>query len=243
MMLPIGLQVYTVRHEMEKDFDGTLTKIAEMGYEGVEVGGILPSHAKKLMADLGLKIAGKHALYDELRTDLQKHIDHTLELGVPTLLCAWSMATPEHGWEHITETLEKVAQDVKRQGLKFAYHHHDHELKQHVGSLTVLDYMADNAPSMDFEMDVAWLHLGGVDPSQYLEKYAQRTILVHIKDVKQLAKGYDFAELGQGDVDLAKALTAAGKTATTWLLAEQDESDDPIRSATNNGAWLKHHTR
>jgi sugar phosphate isomerase/epimerase len=239
--LPVGLQVYSVRHAMEKDFDGTLAQIAKMGYEGVEVGGILPPHAKKLCADLGLKIAGKHALYDELRTDLQKHIDHTLELGVDTLLCAWSMNTPEHGWERITETLERVAQDVKKQGLEFAYHHHDHELLQHVAGQTVLDYMADNAPSMDFEMDVAWLHLGGVDPSQYLEKYAQRTVLVHIKDVKKSEDGYTFAELGQGDVDLTKALTAARKTATTWLLAEQDESDDPIRSATSNGAWLRQH--
>jgi sugar phosphate isomerase/epimerase len=238
-MLPIGLQVYTVRHAMAKDFDGTLTQIAKMGYEGVEVGGILPAHAKKLCADLGLKIAGKHALYEELRTELQKHIDHTLELEVPTLLCAWSMATPEHAWETITETLESVAREVKGQGLNFAYHHHDHELKQHVGNQTVLDYMAENAPSMDFEMDIAWLHLGGVSPSAYLEKYAGRTILVHVKDVKQSAKGYEFAELGQGDVDLTKALAAARKTATTWLLAEQDESDDPIRSATNNAAWLR----
>lgn len=240
-MLPVGLQVYTVRHEMAKDFDGTLTQIAKMGYQGVEVGGILPAHAKKLCADLGLKIAGKHALYEELRTELQKHIDHTLGLEVPTLLCAWSMATPEHSWETITETLESVAQEVKRQGLNFAYHHHDHELKQHVGNVTVLDYMAENAPSMAFEMDIAWLHLGGVSPSQYLEKYAERTILVHIKDVRKSAKGYDFAELGQGDVDLTKAIAAARKTATTWLLAEQDESDDPIRSATNNAVWLRSH--
>jgi sugar phosphate isomerase/epimerase len=227
---------------MEKDFDGTLAQIARMGYEGIEIGGILPAHAKKLCADLGLKIAGKHALYEELRTELQKHIDHTLELDVPTLLCAWSMNTPEHGWETITENLERVAQEVKKQGLNFAYHHHDHELLQNVGRQTVLDYMAANAPSMDFEMDVAWLHLGGVSPSQYLEKYAQRTILVHIKDVKKTANGRDFAELGKGDVDLSKALAAARKTATTWLLAEQDESDDPIRSAKNNGAWLRSHS-
>jgi sugar phosphate isomerase/epimerase len=200
--LPVGLQVYTVRHEMAKDFDGTLTQVAKMGYEGVEVGGLLPDHTKELCADLGLKIAGKHALYEELRTELQKHIDHTLELGAPTLLCAWSMATPEQGWETITETLEKVAQEVKRQGLNFAYHHHDHELKQQVNSVTVLDYMAENAPSIAFEMDVAWLHLGGVSPSGYLEKYAGRTILVHVKDVKKSANGYEFAELGQGEVDL-----------------------------------------
>ncbi len=241
MSLPVGLQVYSVRDAMAKDFDGTLAQVAKMGYEGVEVGGILPSHAKKLLGDLGLRVPGKHALYDELLNDLQQHVDHTLELGIPTLLCAWSMATPEHPWERITENLENIAQTVKKQGLEFAYHHHDHELLQTIGTQTVLDYMAEQAPSLAFEMDIAWLHVGGVVPSDYLEKYASRTVLVHVKDVKKTATGFDTVELGQGDVDFESALVAARKTATTWLLAEQDHSDDPIRSAKNNSAWLRSH--
>jgi sugar phosphate isomerase/epimerase len=164
-----------------------------------------------------------------------------LSLGAPTLVCAWSNATPEHGWENITENLETFAQAATKQGLNFAYHNHDHELSNKVGSERVLDYMAKNAPTLLFEMDVAWLYAGGVDAATYLTTYANRTTLVHMKDVKKAAKGFDTVELGQGEVPLDGILTAARKTATTWILAEQDNSDDPLRSAKNNAAWLKAH--
>ncbi len=239
MSLPIGLQVYSLREALAQNFDGTLTQVAEMGYEGVELFGDIPSHTKQLLDNLGLRVAGVHAVYDGLRQELQKHMDTALELNAATLVCAWSNASPEHGWETITENLETFAQAAKKQGLNFAYHNHDHELLNKVGAQTVLDYMAANAPSLLFEMDVAWLYAGGVDPVAYLQTYAPRTALVHMKDVKKTATGFDTVELGQGEVPLASILGAAKITATTWLLAEQDNSDDPIRSAKNNAAWLK----
>lgn len=241
MVLPIGLQVYSLRDALAKDFDGTLTQVAKMGYEGVELFGEIPPHAKTLLEGLGLKVAGYHGVYDPFCQDLQKYIDLVLSLGAPTLVCAWSNATPEHGWETITENLEVFAQTCKKQGLGFAYHNHDHELSNKVGSEKVLDYMAKNAPTLLFEMDVAWLYAGGVDAAAYLNTYASRTTLVHMKDVKKTAKGFDTVELGQGEVPLDSILAAARKTSTTWILAEQDNSDNPLRSAKNNAAWLKAH--
>jgi sugar phosphate isomerase/epimerase len=240
-MLPIGLQVYSVRDALAKDFDDTLTQVAKMGYEGVELFGGLPSHTKKLVNELGLRVAGRHGLYDDFVKDLQAHIDGTLELGSPTLVCAWSMAGENYSWETITENLEKIAQTVKKQGLEFAYHNHGHELLQKVGKQTVLDYMADNAPTLNFELDIAWLHSGGVDPSAYLEKYANRTVLVHVKDIRKKGSDWDTVDLGQGEVDLTKALAGARTTKTPWLLVEQDNSDNPMQSAKNNVAWLKGH--
>jgi sugar phosphate isomerase/epimerase len=238
-MLPIGLQVYSVRDTLSKDFNGTLEHLAKFGYEGVELFGDLPANTAKFLGELGLRVPGKHGLYDDFAKDLQPHIDQTLELNAPVLVCAWSMPNDNYSWEKITENLEIFAQAVKKQGLTFAYHNHGHELLQKVGNQTVLDYMAENAPSLHFELDIAWLHSGGVNPSDYLEKYASRTALVHVKDVKKNSSDWDTVELGQGEVGLAKALTSAHKTATQWLLIEQDHSDDPMRSAKNNLEWLK----
>jgi sugar phosphate isomerase/epimerase len=239
MSLPIGLQVYSLRDALAKDFDGTMTQVAKMGYDGVELFGDLPKNTKSLLSGLGLGVPSKHGLYDDFLNDLQPHLDQVQALNAPVLVCAWSMATPEHGWEKITENLEKFAQAAKQQGVAFAYHNHAHELTQNVGDKTVLDYMAEHAPSVQFEQDIAWLHAGGVNPSHYLETYANRTILVHVKDAKKNSSDWDTVELGQGEVNLAAALTSAGKTQTQWLLVEQDNSDDPIRSAKNNLEWLK----
>jgi sugar phosphate isomerase/epimerase len=241
MALPVGLQVYSLRDELSKDFDGIIKQVASMGYEGVELFGEVPAHAKQLLDGLGLKVAGYHGVYDPLRQDLQKHLDLVLSLGAPTLVCAWSNATPEHGWERITENLEIFAQTAQKQGLTFAYHNHDHELLNHVSDHTVLDYMAANAPTLLFEMDVAWLYAGGVDAADYLRKYASRTALVHMKDVRKTAKGFDTVELGQGEVPLGGILEAAKTTASPWLLAEQDNSDDSLRSARKNLEWLRQH--
>jgi sugar phosphate isomerase/epimerase len=250
-MLPIGLQVYSVRDALSKDFDGTLTQVAKMGYDGVELFGALPANTKKLVSDLSLRVSSKHGSYDDFLKDLQPHLDQVSDLGASVLVCAWSMATPENSWEKITEDLEKFAQAAKGQAIAFAYHNHAHELTQKVGNQTVLDYMATNAPTMQFEQDIAWLHAGGVNPAQYLETHANRTVLAHVKDIKAKSGDkqdptglsyWETVELGNGDVNLGAALTAVGKTKSKWLLVEQDNSDDPMRSVKNNLEWLRQHS-
>ncbi|MGL4610782.1 MAG: sugar phosphate isomerase/epimerase family protein [Trueperaceae bacterium] len=240
-MLPIGLQVYSVRDALAKDFAGTLTTLAKRGYAGVELFGDLPNNTKKIVTDLGLEIPGKHAAHSDLRENAQKYIDECLELDISVLICAWSMTNETFTWESITEDLENIAQQAQKHNLTFAYHNHAHELLQKVGNQTVLDYMATNAPTLKFELDVAWLYAGGVDPSAYLETYAERTVLVHIKDVRKAAKGWDTVELGQGTVPLGNSLASAKKTKSPWLIIEQDNSDDPMRSAKNNLEWLRNY--
>ena len=249
-MLPIGLQVYSLRDALAQDFDGTMTQVAQMGYEGVELFGQLPLNTKGLLSGLGLKVSSKHGLYDDFLNDLPQHLDQVSSLGAGVLVCAWSMATPENSWEKITENLEKFAQAAKTQNLAFAYHNHAHELTQKVGDKTVLDYMATNAPTMQFEQDIAWLHAGQVNPATYLETYANRTVLAHVKDIKAKSgdaqdptglSHWETVELGKGDVNLGAALTAVGKTKSQWLIVEQDNSADPIRSAKNNLEWLRNY--
>jgi sugar phosphate isomerase/epimerase len=239
MNLPIGLQVYSLREALTKDFDGTMKAVADMGYEGVELFGALPANTKHLLQGLGLKVPSKHGVYDEFVKDIQFHLDQVSDLGGSVLVCAWSMASEGNSWEKITEHLEAFAQAAKKHNMAFAYHNHAHELLQKVGEQTVLDYMAANAPTVQFEQDIAWVHAGLVDPAKYLQTYADRTPLVHIKDVKPSSDGWDTVELGQGEVNLSAALKAVSKTKSQWLLIEQDNSDDPIRSARNNLEWLK----
>ena len=99
--------------------------------------------------------------------------------------------------------------------------------------------MADLWCKLESELDIAWVHAGGAKPSAYLEKYASRTILVHIKDVKKTATGWETVELGKGEVKLADAIAAAKDSSAQWLLVEQDNSPTPLESHAKNVAWLK----
>jgi sugar phosphate isomerase/epimerase len=237
----IGMQIYGLRNELEHDFEGTLAKVAAMGVTGVELFGAhkSASDTKAILERQGLTPVACHVVFDTLQTELEGQIARAKEIGAGILVCAWSKANDQITWEQIADALERHAQACNAQGLSFAYHNHEHEILEMVGGVPVLDLIAARAPSVKLELDTAWLHAGGVKPSSYLQKYADRTILVHIKDLRKTATGWDTVELGQGEVDLADTIAAAKKTSAQWLLLEQDNSPTPLESHQRNAVWLK----
>ncbi len=239
--MKIGMQIYGLRNELEHDFEGTLAKVAAMGVTGIELFGAhkSASDTKAILTRLNLTPVAAHVTFDTLEADLDGQIARAKEIGVGILVCAWSKANDHQTWEQIADALERHAQACNAQGLQYAYHNHDHELTETVNGIPALDVIASRAPSVKLELDTAWLHAGGVKPSIYLEKYADRTILVHIKDLRKTATGWDTVELGQGEVDLADTIAAAKKTSSHWLLLEQDNSPTPLESHGRNAVWLK----
>jgi sugar phosphate isomerase/epimerase len=237
----IGMQIYGLRNELEHDFEGTLAKVADMGVTGVELFGAhkSASDTKAILGRLNLTPVAAHVTFDTLEADLEGQIARAKEIGASILVCAWSKASDQQTWEQIADALERHAQACNAQGLEYAYHNHDHELTETVNGIPALDVIATRAPSVKLELDTAWLHAGGVKPSSYLEKYANRTVLVHIKDLRKTATGWETVELGQGEVDLADIIAAAKKTSSQWLLLEQDNSPTPLESHGRNTVWLK----
>ena len=240
--MDIGLQLYGLRDSLAQDYAGGLARVAKIGFTGVELFGdfLTAAEHKTLTDSLGLKVVGHHFVLQQLEADLQTCIDRTLGVGAPMIVCAWSTAEGST-WEANADSLERIAQECAKHGLPLAYHNHQHELLETVAGKPALDVIADRGPHVNFEMDVAWLHVGQVSPSAYLEKYASRVRLLHIKDVCKNGEAWDTVELGSGEVDLQAILAAAKGTASPWLIAEQDHSDDPWRSTENNFAWLNRH--
>lgn len=237
MPLPIGLQVYSLREALAQDFYGTLEKVARMGYEGVELFGNLPpvSELKGRLDGMGLKVAGRHAVLDQLAGGLEPFLEEVQGLGAQYLVCAWSKANPT--WEKNGDQLADLAERTESAGLKLLYHNHDHEIKEQFGGQAALDYLLSRSDSLGAELDIAWTRAGGADPVDYLKRYAGRIPLVHIKDVRKGAEGWETVELGQGEVDLKAALSNSG--GAQWLLVEQDHSPDPLGSAGRNLEWLR----
>jgi sugar phosphate isomerase/epimerase len=237
--MKIGLQVYSVRDEIQADLVGTMEKVASFGYAGVELySGIpgTPEETKALLNRLGLEAVSHHFVLAELENDLEACMTRVKALDIDHVVCAWSKPTPEQSWEAIVASVGSIAKQIEAKGLTFSYHNHDHEIKEYVGGKRVFDALMEVC---DLEVDVAWLHTGGVNAPEYLEHYAPRTKLVHFKDVKRNGDTFDTVELGQGEVPLKACLEIAPKTKSGWLLVEQDNSPDPISSAKRNYEWLK----
>ncbi len=237
----IGMQIYGLRNELETDFAGTLEKISAMGVTGVELFGAhkSASETKTILEQNHLIPVACHVVFDSLQTNLEQHITRAKEIGASALVCAWSKTSEQQNWQQIADALELQAQACNAQGLEFAYHNHDHEITETVNGVPALDVIATRAPSVKLELDIAWVHAAGVQPKVYLEKYASRIILVHLKDIKKTATGWKTVEFGQGEVDLEVIIAAAKNTSAKWLLAEQDDSPTPLESHARNTAWLK----
>ena len=205
--LPIGLQLYSVRDDMEADFAGTLKKVKEMGYDGVEFAGLYGktvAEAKKLCEEIGLVPVSAHVPLDELVADPEGVIANYLQLGVSQIVIPY--LTEEYrpgaaGFDTLIGWAKKLGALCKAAGLKLAYHNHDFEFTK-VGEEYALDILYREVPAdcLETQLDTCWAFVGGEDPVKYVKKYAGRQYTVHLKDFwvsADAAKGHKAEKLYQ----------------------------------------------
>ena len=182
--------MYTVREDASRDFVGTLRKVAEMGYEGVELagkGGLGARELRDVLDDLGLGRAGSHEGLEALEGDIQAVVDYNLELGNPYIVCP---GVPEErrnsadAWRALADVFNRVGEECHRHGLKFAYHNHHMEFQKFEGKYG-LDILVERTdPRLVYlEVDTYWARYAGVDPAWYIRERSDRVLLVHLKDM------------------------------------------------------------
>jgi sugar phosphate isomerase/epimerase len=231
--IPVGLQLYTLRDVMETDFRGTLRQVAEMGYQFVEFagnyGGMTAKELKSYLDELGLKAPSAHVglnfgAPDQIEADLAKQIEYAKELGMQYIVLPWApignLATEEE-LNQFLSIVRKAAEQVTAAGLKFAYHNHDFEFKQ-INGKYIMDHMLETigADLLSAELDLGWVHRGGLKPVEYALKYKGRVPLVHVKD---FTADNQFAEVGNGVVDFASVFAAAEEIGIQYYIVEQDQ--------------------
>lgn len=248
--LNIGLQLFTLRDETAKDFAGTLRKVAELGYQGVEFAGygdIPAEEMKALLDELGLKGFSSHVPLQSMRDNLQKEIDYLKVIGAQYMICPYIMPEdrPQSSeeWGALFTELQQFGAETSKQGLTFGYHNHDFEFHGAFKDTNAFDGMfAETTPeAVQVEMDVCWVQFAGQDPLEYIQKYAGRLPLLHLKDFDRDEQGQmKTLELGQGIVNLPQVIEQAGKAGVQWLIVEQDVCQNPpLESVSNSYNWLK----
>ena len=246
----IGLQLYTVRDEMAKDFTGTLRKVAEMGYEGVEFagyGGLSAEELKALLDELNLKAFASHVGYHLLKENLEREIAYLKTIGakyavVPYL--AEEDRNTEEKWQQIFADLTAFGKEMNKHGIVLAYHNHNFEFENKIGGKYVFDVMYEKVPAdlLKLEIDAGWVGYVNEDPVAYVRKYSGRVPLVHLKDFRKGKPGepIDTVELGAGDLQLKDIIAAASDAGTEWLIVEQDVcKNPPLESVKTSLEWLR----
>ncbi|AHV97223.1 sugar phosphate isomerase/epimerase family protein [Paenibacillus sabinae] len=245
-MLKIGLQLYTLREELEQDFEGTLRKVAALGYSGVEFFhyfGRSEGEVKALLEETGLIAIGAHRPYDVLLENADAEMDYIRKIGSNYLIVPYLSEEQRSDWSRIAANLRILGEKAKQQGVVLLYHNHDFELRESSGGQTAFDYLySEVLPELlQVEMDTCWVQYGGYDPVEYIGKYAGRLPLIHLKDMKRREDGSaETVVLGEGEVDLTSILKAAEQAGTEWAIVEQDYCSRPaLESVAASLEWLK----
>ena len=240
----IGLQLYTVRDLLKVDFDGTLRKVAILGYREVEFAGILGPNVRRtseLLRSLGLTAPSLHFDYGSLRNNTKSSFDIAHLLGSRFVVCPWldqSDRQTTEDWKRICDNLNSIGELAARSGLTLAYHNHDFEFASLAAGIQPYDVLLSRTDErfVKFELDVYWATKGSLDAARVLQGHPSRFRLVHLKD---MAKDGSTTELGHGTIDFARILEAASQSGVRHVFVEQDVSADPLRSIETSIAFLR----
>ncbi|RUT35748.1 sugar phosphate isomerase/epimerase [Paenibacillus zeisoli] len=232
---PIAVQPYTVREQLAQDYVGTLERIAEIGYRGIELGrppeGMAISEQKAHLDRIGLKVIGTHTGFDSFDFDPDAIADYLDEVSGGRFAAISLRFDSREDVIAKAAKLNKIGERFRSRDVQFLYHNHDWEFQQFEGE-SVLDILLRETDSelVKLELDTYWAKRGGEDPAAYLRKLQNRCPLLHIKDVEDGEEGF-FAEIGEGILDFKEIAQAAEQVGTQWLVVEQDQSRrDPLES-------------
>ncbi len=254
LTLPIGLQLYSVRDLMAKDFDGTLSKVRTAGYTVVETAGYYDRSAvdfRKAMDKAGLRCVSTHHTLNLLETQLDQWIDYGHTLGLEYIVCSSSggmhrdPAAPKgpptlDDWRWIAGEFNRIGAKVKAAGMTFGVHNHTPEFATLDGVVVYDELLRLTDPKLVvFEMDAGWVHASGHSPVDYLTKTPERFPLMHVKDMVKGADGkMHMPVMGRGDLDFRPIMRAA--TGLKYYFVEQEQFDmDPIEEIRLDAEYMR----
>ena len=230
---PIGLQLYTLRDLMQKDVKYTLQQVAGVGYREVEFAGLFDKSAKTVAKWLGenkLTSPSSHIPLDRLKNSLQAVVDECQTLGNGIIVCPWideSMRKSADDWRRIGADFNKIADQLQRTGLRFAYHNHDFEFKKLASGEMGYDILLKECDPklVKMEMDLYWITKGGQDPLAYFAKWPGRFPLVHVKD---MSGSGEITNVGKGTIDWNRIFAKRREAGVEHFYVERDNPTSPI---------------
>lgn len=243
MKIRMASPLYILRDECEKDLFGTLSRLAQMGYEGIEFLGFFGHSApavRAMLDKLGLAALGNHVPYRDLMADAAGVLDFHQTVGCGYLTVS---ELPLDDFATVSANLDNLASLAHDRGIQLLYHNHDNELIDKVDGQEALAYILDNTKpeTLALEPDLGWIEIGGGDCAQYLIDYRNRCPVIHLKDyystnneklgrvrefVPQRGSAdrghFEFRPTGYGILNLPKLLPLCLDCNPEWFVMDHD---------------------
>jgi sugar phosphate isomerase/epimerase len=242
----IGLQLYTVRGDMEKDFEGTLAQVGKIGFREVELAGLFghaPGEVRAALERYGLSAPSMHVDLPVIRQGFSRTLGEAKALGVRYVICAWlapEERTSLDQYKGHAELFNRAGEDARKAGIQFGFHCHDFEFAPIQNTVPYDLLLKETDPSLvQMEMDLYWITRAGADPLQYFHAYPGRFPLVHVKDMDASPRKF-FTEVGKGVIDFKRVFAQSQIAGIRHYFVEQDETPGPaLESARQSFEYLR----
>jgi sugar phosphate isomerase/epimerase len=246
---PPGLAVmmYTVLDQARADLEGTLARLAAIGYQGIETYGLVehfgPARVRRAIDAAGLTLTSAHARFPAGQA-ADQILDDNAELGASVLV--WSMERAEFDSpQAITRGLQRVNEAAERaaaRGMAIAYHNHFAEFSRFFDGVQAYDLLLGQLDDRVLvELDAYWAQLGGADTAEVLARLGDRARFIHIKDGPAVSYEDDvMVPIGEGQIDWVRALTAP--SGLRWHIVELERLHiDTFEALERSYAYLVGH--
>lgn len=210
--VPIGLELYTVRDLLSRDFDGTLRQMAAIGFREVEFASFMgrtPAQLRAALRSAGLGCVSAHYSAQELQAALPQKIDEARALGLRYMVCGFPwvadpqrfhVAASDRGgmvralwndltlddWKWNADLFNHFGEQTRKAGIQFCYHNNNYEFRRY-GSTSGYDELVrrTDAHLVKFELDCGWAVRAGRDPVEIMRRSPGRFPLLHAKDIRK----------------------------------------------------------
>jgi sugar phosphate isomerase/epimerase len=230
---PIGVQLYTLRDEMQKDVAATLERVARIGYKEVEFAGYFgksPSEIRAILDRNGLRAPSVHVPIEVAEgSGWSAALDAAKTVGHEYVVIPWLAPDRRGGldsYRRLAATLNRAAQEAQRAGLRFAYHNHDFEFEPQEGRLPLDLLLAEtDAALVQIELDLYWAVKAGQDPLTYFARHPGRFPMVHVKDSAG-PPNHEMRSVGQGTIDFGRIFARRQQAGIRHYFVEHDNPGD-----------------
>lgn len=226
-----GLQLFSVRDVTERDMEGALRQVAEMGYRSVEFAGFFGHSAQEIKGWLDkydLTASGTHTGMSELTGDkLQETIAYHQAIGCRNLIVPYESFATKGEIDAFIQRVQQVEPQLNAAGITLHYHNHDHEFKPNEDGQIIYDEIVART-NVALEIDTYWAYAAGKDPVQMMEALKARVPVIHIKDGLANREG---KPLGLGTAPVAAVYKKAVEMGIPMVVESETLQPDGLTEA------------
>ncbi len=234
--MELGINLFTIRTEIKtpEDFLASAYKLRDMGYSFMQFSGGPYDHEviKSVSEETAMPIVLTHVPMDRILNDtdaLMKEHEYFNCYNIGLGAMPGDVVQDDDLLVKKVTELNEAGKRMKENGFKFFYHHHGMELRKLECGITVMDYMIENAPNINFTVDTYWLQIGGVSVLEYIKKLNGRIECAHLKDYKMCYRPdfhQEISAVGDGNINFKDVVPAIINSGAKYLLVEQDNAPD-----------------